>query len=50
MSGLEHSPHHWQPRDGETVNSAATSRGKQGNISTSQTRLFPDPGVMGGAG
>lgn len=50
MSGLEHSLHRWQARDGEMVNSAATSRGKQGNISMSQTRLFPDLGVMGGAG
>lgn len=50
MSGLEHNRHRRQPRDGEMVNSAATSRGKQGDIATSQTGLFPDPGVMAGAG
>lgn len=50
ISQLEHSLPRWQPRDGEMENSAATSRGKQGSISTSQTALFPNPGVVGGAG
>lgn len=50
ISQLEHSLHRWQLRDGEMENSAATSRGKQGSISTSQSALFPNPGAVGGAG
>lgn len=50
ISQLEHSLHRWQPRDGEMENSAVTSRGKQGSISTSQAVLFPNPGAMSGAG